>query len=117
MTDPRLQRLPGTGIRFGFDSLIGVIPVVGDTITLVPSAYILMQAHKSGASKGLLARMGANIGIDWLIGLVPLIGDLFDVGWKSNIRNAALLRTHVENTTPPNKRAAPLQARPSQSSV
>ena len=37
-----------------------------------------------------------NVGIDVLIGAVPLLGDIFDIGWRSNSRNAALLARWLE---------------------
>lgn len=86
--------VPGTQIKLGLDALIGLIPGIGDTISLGISGYIVAHAHSLGAPKRLLARMGFNIFMDWLIGLVPLIGDIFDVGWKANNRNASLLRRH-----------------------
>lgn len=92
----RAIRIPGTQVRMGLDSLIGWVPGVGDTLTLAPSLYIIALARGEGVPPATLARMFGNIGIDWLIGLVPLIGDIFDIGWKANIRNAALLRQHVE---------------------
>ena len=107
----RAFRLPGTRIRLGLDSLLGLVPGVGDTLALAPSAYILAEAHRLGVPRRDLTRMAGNIGIDWLIGLVPLIGDIFDVGWKANMRNTAILRAHVERS-PETKRAAPAQARP-----
>lgn len=91
----RAFRVPFTPIRFGWDSIVGLVPGVGDTLALAPAAYILREAHKMGASKPVLARMAGNVGIDWLVGLVPLVGDIFDVGVKSNIRNVALLREHL----------------------
>ncbi|MDX5403233.1 MAG: DUF4112 domain-containing protein [Rhodobacterales bacterium] len=90
-------RVPFTPIRFGWDSILGLVPVVGDTLALAPSVYILREAHAMGASKPVLARMVGNVGIDWLVGLVPLVGDLLDVGVKSNTRNVALLREHLNN--------------------
>ncbi|MBP0481007.1 DUF4112 domain-containing protein [Sagittula salina] len=89
-------RIPGTGIRVGYDSILGLVPGIGDTLALAPSAYIVKLAHDSGAPPHLIGRMGFNLGVDWVIGLVPLLGDIFDVGWKANLRNAALLREHVE---------------------
>lgn len=93
-------RLPGTGIRFGWDAILGLIPVAGDTLCLVPSAYILHEARGMGVPKWLLARMLANVGFDWMVGLVPLIGDVFDIGVKSNIRNVAILRAHMQKGSP-----------------
>lgn len=89
-------RLPGTRIRFGWDSILGLVPGVGDTLALLPAAYIFREAHRMGVPKSVLAQMGVNSGIDWVIGSVPLIGDIFDVGWKSKLRNVALLRLHLE---------------------
>lgn len=92
-------RIPGTGIRFGLDGIIGLVPGLGDLATLAPSAYLLVQANRLGASKATMLRMASNTGIDFAIGAVPLLGDIFDVGFKANNRNAALLRADLENRT------------------
>jgi len=89
-------RIPFTRIRFGWDGILGLLPGVGDTLAVAPAIYIVQQAHDMGASRLLLARMSTNIGIDWLVGLVPLVGDILDVGVKSNARNVALLRQHLQ---------------------
>lgn len=89
-------RVPFTRITFGWDSVLGLIPGIGDTLALLPSLYILNAARLAGAPRRLLVRMAANLGIDWAIGLVPLLGDVLDVANKANLRNAALLRAHVE---------------------
>lgn len=41
-----------------------------------------------------------NIAIDWLIGSVPVAGDVFDAVFRCNLRNAALLRAHLEERSP-----------------
>lgn len=87
-------RLSGTNIRFGLDSLFGLIPGLGDTALALPSLYVLASAQTMGAPWHVLARMLGNIAVDWAVGIVPLIGDIFDVGFKSNKRNVALLRRH-----------------------
>ena len=94
-------RFPGTNIRFGWDAIIGLVPGVGDTLALLPSAYILREAHRMGAPTPLLGRMVVNSGIDFVIGSVPLIGDIFDVGWKSKLRNVKLLEEHLARHAPP----------------
>lgn len=85
-------RIPGTQIRFGYDSLLGFIPGVGDIATLGPAVYLIWQGRKAGASNFVLTRMAANAGVDFVIGSIPLIGDIFDVGFKSNRRNVELLK-------------------------
>ncbi|SNR41941.1 DUF4112 domain-containing protein [Puniceibacterium sediminis] len=99
-------RVPLTGIRIGWDSILGFIPGIGDTVTLLPLAYHIHTAQRLEVPRKTMARMAVNSGIDWLIGLIPLLGDIFDVGFKSNLRNAALLRAHVDQRHAPNPSAA-----------
>lgn len=87
--------IPGTDIRFGLDSLVGLIPGIGDTVGMAVSGYIFHRAVQQGVPHHIKLKMLFNIFIDWLIGLIPLLGDLFDVKWKANIRNVALLRRHL----------------------
>lgn len=83
--------IPGTSIRFGWDSLIGLIPGIGDAFSLLLSFYILAEAVNLGAPRSLLARMILNVTADSAIGAIPLAGDLFDVAFKANRRNSRLL--------------------------
>jgi uncharacterized protein DUF4112 len=88
--------VPGTDIRFGLDALIGLIPGIGDAITTFISLFIVNEARALGAPRLLIARMVANVAVDGLVGAVPLVGDVFDVAWRANRRNLALLRDHLE---------------------
>ena len=88
-------RIPGTRFRIGLDSILGLVPGIGDALAVAPAGYIIHQAHRMGASRGTLARMIVNSGIDFAIGSVPLVGDIFDIGNKANRRNVALLRAHL----------------------
>jgi hypothetical protein len=99
LTDSRF-RLPGTGIRFGLDALIGLVPGIGDGLVALPALYILARAHRLDVPKLLLVRMAANVGVDLVIGAVPLVGDILDVGFRANRRNVALLREHFAATAP-----------------
>lgn len=87
--------IPGTRYRFGLDALIGLVPGLGDAISAVFSGYIILQASRLGAPQSVVTRMIANVAIDTVIGWVPVLGDLFDVAWKSNLKNMALLENHV----------------------
>ncbi|WP_340160277.1 DUF4112 domain-containing protein [uncultured Hoeflea sp.] len=87
--------LPGTSIRFGLDTLIGLVPGIGDTLVAAPSAWIIWRGHRMGIGKRHIARMVANSAADYVIGLVPVIGDLFDVGFKANLRNVAILQEQL----------------------
>ncbi len=87
-------RIPGTNIRFGFDSIIGLVPGAGDITSFIISGFMLLTLAKNGASGFLLARMSMNLIIDAAIGSIPLLGDLFDVVFKANQRNLKLMREH-----------------------
>lgn len=89
--------LPGTRMRIGIDSLLGLIPVVGDLIGMALSSFILIQAARLGVPRVTLLRMGFNVTLEAVVGLVPFAGDAFDMVWKANKRNVDLLRAHVRN--------------------
>jgi hypothetical protein len=91
--------VPGTNIRFGLDSLIGLVPGLGDMAGAAMSGYIVLASARLGAPSPVLARMVANVAVDAVVGSVPLLGDLFDVGWRANIRNTELLDRHLESPT------------------
>ena len=87
--------VPGTNIRFGVDALIGLVPGIGDAITTLMSLYIVQEARALGAPRHLIARMLVNVALDGVVGAVPLLGDAFDVMWRANRRNMALLQRHL----------------------
>ena len=89
--------VPGTGIRFGADAMVGLVPVVGDGITAVVALYLVSEARRLGAPGHLIGRMLANVAIDAVVGSVPVVGDLFDVAWRANRRNHALLRDWIND--------------------
>lgn len=84
-------RIPGTNIRLGLDAVLGLIPGAGDAVGALLSSYIILAAARQGAPRAVLLRMIGNVAIDSLLGAVPVLGDIFDVAFKSNARNAALL--------------------------
>lgn len=100
--------IPGTNIRLGLDSIIGLIPGIGDTISLAVSGYIIYKARQTGVHPILLSRMTWNVFIDWLIGIVPFFGDIFDVGWKANRRNVDLLKEHLKTANFESHKGRPL---------
>ena len=88
-------RIPGTTQRIGLDGLLGLIPGVGDAAGALLSAYILYEAIRLGTPTSVLLRMVANIGIDTVVGAIPVVGDIFDIVWKANKKNAALLQAYL----------------------
>ena len=92
----RAFAIPGTNIRVGLDSIIGLIPAIGDTLTVAVSGYIYTFAKKAGVPWYRRSQMIWNIFVDWLVGLIPFIGDIFDVGWKANTKNLEIIIAHYE---------------------
>lgn len=92
-------RIPGTPIRFGLDSILGLVPGAGDLASLGPSAYLIYKGYQLGARKRTILRMSANTGLDFVVGAVPLLGDVFDLVFKANNRNFALLRKELADSS------------------
>lgn len=87
-------RIPGTGVRFGLDSLIGLVPGIGDGVGLLVSGFMLWVMLRRGAGPLLMLRMLGNVALDALVGAVPVLGDAFDFGFKANRRNMDLLQKY-----------------------
>jgi hypothetical protein len=83
--------VPGTGIRFGLDALVGWIPGIGDALAAFASLFIVWAGWKRGAARITLIRMLLNLTLEATLGSIPVIGDLSHVAWKANRRNYNLL--------------------------
>jgi hypothetical protein len=92
--------IPGTNIRLGLDALIGLVPVAGDLICNAVSTYIVWEARRLGVPRWTIARMVANTAFDTVFGAIPILGDAFDVAFRGNMRNLALLRAHIARNDP-----------------
>src|SRR3954451_20954625 len=79
------------GVRFGLEGVVGLVPVVGDTLGLLAGLYPVYVARRHRLGRRVRVRMGMNLLIEWVIGLTPLVGDAADVWFKANIRNLKLL--------------------------
>ena len=86
--------IPGTRFRIGLDGILGLIPGIGDATGAALSIYLIVQAARLGLPVSTLVRMVGNVALETVVGAVPIVGDIFDIVWKANIRNMALLRGH-----------------------
>ena len=94
--------VPGTNIRFGLDGIIGFVPGIGDFLGGAASCIIVLAAYIRGVPLVTVARMAANIGIEVVVGALPILGNFFDIAWRANRRNYALLEqslTHGRRDT------------------
>ncbi|PWG03752.1 DUF4112 domain-containing protein [Sphingosinicella humi] len=96
----RLFVVPGINRPVGLDSILGLVPVVGDIVTASMGAWLVWEARNLGMSKFQLARMAGNVGIDAVLGAVPIVGDLFDFAFRSNSRNLRIIKRYLDKHHP-----------------
>jgi hypothetical protein len=76
------------------DPLLGLfIPGAGDLIGSGIGLYVVGLALRRKVAPIIIARMVLNLAIDAGIGAIPLLGDVFDLAWKANDKNVALLES------------------------
>ncbi len=94
-TDPEVERASKIAKVLDHDlvdPLMGfVLPGVGDLLGSLLGLYTVALAVRRKMSPVVIARMLMNLAIDAGVGIVPLVGDLFDLGFKANLKNVALL--------------------------
>ena len=88
-------------ISIGLDGLIGLIPGLGDVLTNVISAFIVIRAMQHGVHKAAIMRMLMNLGIDTAVGSVPVVGDFFDFAYKANVKNIRIYRESLSGERKP----------------
>jgi hypothetical protein len=98
-----LFELPVVKVRVGLDAIVGLIPGLGDLATPLFGSYLLLQAFRMRVPKVILMRMVFNVALDALTGLVPILGDLFDIAFKANMRNMALIERHANPREKPTR--------------
>jgi len=89
----RAFTVPGTNVTFGLDALLGLFPGLGDVTTgVIQSGIVVAMMLHYRVPRPVVARMVANVLLDVGVGAIPVLGDVFDVFFKANTRNMALLR-------------------------
>ncbi len=91
------------------DPLLGLVEGGGDAASALAGLYILKKAKESGMPYHKLAIMAGRQALDFGGGSIPIIGDVFDFAYKSNKKNAEMLKKHfakIEKEAAIKKRAA-----------
>ena len=96
----RAFTVPGTSHRVGLDSILGLVPVLGDVITAAMGAWLIWEAKNLGMSRFHLARMSGNVAFDTAIGFIPLVGDAVDFLFRSNTRNLRIVKRWLDKHHP-----------------
>ncbi|KAI9801144.1 MAG: hypothetical protein M1825_003418 [Sarcosagium campestre] len=94
------------GIRFGWGSVIGLVPVIGDVL----DALLALMVIRTCTSVGTLPTMTkmtmiVNLAMDFVVGLIPFVGDLVDAAYKCNTRNVVLLENHLRDKAKKNRQS------------
>ena len=96
-------RIPGTPIRFGLDGILGFVPGVGDALGGLASCVLILAACMRGVPRATIARMMLNVGIETAVGSLPVVGDMFDIWFRANRRNYALMTHSLGGLAPAEK--------------
>jgi hypothetical protein len=92
--------IPGINRPVGLDSIVGLVPVIGDFVTTAMGAYIVWEANNLGLPKWKLWRMVGNVALDTAIGVIPVVGDAADFFFRSNSRNLKIIKRHLDKHHP-----------------
>lgn len=98
----RCFEVPGSNARFGLNSLLLLLPGLGDVIAGGVSAFILLIALTHYRVPRIVAvRMVLNTLVDSTVSAIPVVGNLWDVWFKADTRNVNLLKQYVGTGEPP----------------
>jgi len=94
--------IPGTRVGIGLDAILGFLfPTFGDAATGLVSLALLVLGFQMRVPSVVLWRMVFNILLDTVLGAVPILGDAFDLFWRSNRRNLALIERYERDPNRP----------------
>ncbi|KCZ92080.1 hypothetical protein HJO_08599 [Hyphomonas johnsonii MHS-2] len=94
------------GVRFGLDSLLGLVPVAGDVTTGVAGLYALSTAIRLKLHPLAAGQIAWNILFDTAVGAIPVAGDIFDFFFKSNTKNFKVIQRHLTRKVARHQKAA-----------
>ncbi|KAF4551217.1 Hypothetical protein D9617_14g076740 [Elsinoe fawcettii] len=91
------------GVRFGWSSVIGLIPAFGDAADAALALLLVWRCSRieCGLGPTALVTMLLNVLIDFVVGLVPLLGDLADAAFKANTKNVRVLEKRLDEVYKP----------------
>lgn len=91
------------GVRFGWEAVIGLVPMAGDAVGVALAYLLFMQCCKveGGLPSSVKSRMLINIALDFAVGLVPILGDIADAAFKCNTKNLRLLERYLDSKYKP----------------
>jgi hypothetical protein len=94
-----LVRLPLLG-PVGLDAVLGLVPLGGDALCAWLGLRLVARSLRYGLPPDVVSKLLTNVLIDALIGAVPIAGDLADIWFRSNTRNARIVRDYLASPAP-----------------
>ena len=82
------------------EAIINRIPGVGTVSAAALGSYIAWEARNLGMPKWKMARMSMNVLFDMALGAIPIVGVVPDFFFRSNSRNMAIIRKHLDKHHP-----------------
>lgn len=82
--------------RVGLDAVLDLIPVFGNFAGAAVSLTLIARTLQYGPPPSLVSKMLSNVLVDVVLGAIPVIGPLVDIWFRSNERNAALMRAFLQ---------------------
>ena len=82
--------------KVGLDAVFGLVPVVGDLAGTAVSLTLVARTLRYGPPAALVSKMWSNVAVDLVLGSIPFIGFFADIWFKSNDRNAALMKEFLD---------------------
>lgn len=83
--------------KVGLDAVIGLVPVLGGLAGTAFSLMLVARTLRYGPPPALVSKMLANVVVDLILGSIPFVGFFADVWFKSNDRNAELMREFLQS--------------------
>ena len=84
------------GIHFGLDNILGVVPGLGDLLSMCLSFYLIWIGWKMELPGHKMAQMIKNLLFDMFMGSIPILGDIGDIFFKANMKNLQILEHFAE---------------------
>lgn len=93
------------GTRFGWESVIGLIPMAGDAVGVALSYLVFRECCKveGGLPQSVKMLMMFYIVVDFAVGLVPFLGDIADGIFKCNTKMLTALENHLDQKYNPER--------------
>ena len=79
----------------GLDAMLGLLPLAGDALGAWIGLRLVARGMRYGLPPALVSKLLANVLTDVLLGAIPIVGDLADIWFRSNTRNAKLIRDYL----------------------